>query len=486
MEVVEEEDESEEEADDLDLAPEAGLVGDDDSEEARAPPGEAPLDAIFSPRNTVAWNALAGRRKLPKPAEVEADDGDKEEEEDEEDDWAASFGSITLTVKPPTFDGDSDDGDAADGDPSGVGLLSDSDVEDGLLSDDDERVVLPGEEMDGGSGADAGESDGAGADEHAGDASKEADEQEAGDEEADKEQPAPSLLSRLFSCFSHPTARQPAKDADEGVAGAEAEGEGEDEEDEEARSIAVDRELTTELMVRRADLLLDPLFLARGAGQALKTIVFELDETLVYSSFEPVEKPDYIVPVMIDDHVYYIYVQLRPGLQRLLQMIAPMYEIVVWTASLAKYSDPLLNALDVERVISARIFREDCSWFKGTYVRDIVRLDRPLDEVFIVLADVGAVLTEHRRNFCQLTPYAGDATDTELFYLADFLVEVADCDDVRLHSWKWRNRLRAVLDSLAVDKRMHPERYAAGADEQLDGWGERSEAAEEEEGEATS
>jgi RNA polymerase II subunit A small phosphatase-like protein len=39
-----------------------------------------------------------------------------------------------------------------------------------------------------------------------------------------------------------------------------------------------------------------------------KTLVLDLDETLVHSQFDPVQKADYIIPVDIENRVCNIYV----------------------------------------------------------------------------------------------------------------------------------------------------------------------------------
>jgi len=43
-----------------------------------------------------------------------------------------------------------------------------------------------------------------------------------------------------------------------------------------------------------------------------KTLVLDLDETLVHSSFKPIPDPDYIIPVEIEGRVVDVYVLKRP------------------------------------------------------------------------------------------------------------------------------------------------------------------------------
>jgi RNA polymerase II subunit A small phosphatase-like protein len=50
-----------------------------------------------------------------------------------------------------------------------------------------------------------------------------------------------------------------------------------------------------------------------------KTLVLDLDETLVHSQFKPVKKPDYTIPVDIEGKFCNIFVLKRPGTDYFLQ-----------------------------------------------------------------------------------------------------------------------------------------------------------------------
>lgn len=52
----------------------------------------------------------------------------------------------------------------------------------------------------------------------------------------------------------------------------------------------------------------------------------------------------------VEDVVHNVYVLKRPGVDLFLQRMSEFYEIVVYTASLSKYADPLLNMLDTKKV----------------------------------------------------------------------------------------------------------------------------------------
>jgi len=75
-------------------------------------------------------------------------------------------------------------------------------------------------------------------------------------------------------------------------------------------------------------------------------LILDLDETLVHSSFKPPPKPDIILPVEIEGNVCNVFVLIRPGTEFFLQRLSKCYELVIYTASLSKYADPLIDILD--------------------------------------------------------------------------------------------------------------------------------------------
>ena len=77
-----------------------------------------------------------------------------------------------------------------------------------------------------------------------------------------------------------------------------------------------------------------------------KTLILDLDETLVHSSFKPPPRPDIVLPVDIEGWVCNVYVLVRPGCIRFMEEMQKYYELVIFTASLSKYADPLIDILE--------------------------------------------------------------------------------------------------------------------------------------------
>lgn len=123
---------------------------------------------------------------------------------------------------------------------------------------------------------------------------------------------------------------------------------------------------------------------ARKPGDNRICLVIDLDETLVHSSFKPVQNADFIVPVEIDGTLHKVYVLKRPHVDEFLKRMGQLYECVLFTASLAKYADPVADLLDKDNIFKARLFRESCAFYRGNYVKDLSRLGRDLNRVIIV------------------------------------------------------------------------------------------------------
>lgn len=135
-----------------------------------------------------------------------------------------------------------------------------------------------------------------------------------------------------------------------------------------------------------------------------KCMVIDLDETLVHSSFkvsdlidwelgrgdlptlvlQPISNADFVVPVEIDGTVHQVYVLKRPNVDDFLKRMGELYECVLFTASLAKYADPVADLLDQWGVFRARLFRESCVFYRGNYVKDLNKLGRDLQKIVII------------------------------------------------------------------------------------------------------
>ncbi|XP_027691572.1 CTD small phosphatase-like protein isoform X2 [Vombatus ursinus] len=160
-----------------------------------------------------------------------------------------------------------------------------------------------------------------------------------------------------------------------------------------------------------------------------KCMVIDLDETLVHSSFKPISNADFIVPVEIDGTIHQVYVLKRPHVDEFLQRMGQLFECVLFTASLAKYADPVADLLDRWGVFRARLFRESCVFHRGNYVKDLSQLGRELSKV-IIIDNSPASYIFHPENAVPVQSWFDDMGDTELLDLIPFFEGLSREEDV--------------------------------------------------------
>eukprot|EP00301_Raphidiophrys_heterophryoidea_P004631 c11999_g1_i4.p1 GENE.c11999_g1_i4~~c11999_g1_i4.p1 ORF type:complete len:278 (-),score=93.81 c11999_g1_i4:213-1046(-) len=179
---------------------------------------------------------------------------------------------------------------------------------------------------------------------------------------------------------------------------------------------------------KKAQTLLPPLS-DEDIKKGRKTLVLDLDETLVHASFEPVDNPDFIIPVRLGRVVHKAYVRKRPGVDEFLTAMAPHYEIVVFTASLRKYADPVVDQLDPKGVVRYRLFRESCVQYCGNFIKDLSLLGRDLTKT-IIIDNAPTSYLFHPNNALACVSWFDDVTDRELFEFIPVLISIAKFDDV--------------------------------------------------------
>jgi NLI interacting factor-like phosphatase len=98
----------------------------------------------------------------------------------------------------------------------------------------------------------------------------------------------------------------------------------------------------------RPNITLPPLIDDPNRLPLRKTLVLDLDETLVHCSVaEPADQIfDFTFPVQFHGETYTVHVKCRPYLQEFLQSVCQRFEVIVFTASQKVYADALLNIID--------------------------------------------------------------------------------------------------------------------------------------------
>ncbi|KAJ7303908.1 hypothetical protein JRQ81_011420 [Phrynocephalus forsythii] len=155
---------------------------------------------------------------------------------------------------------------------------------------------------------------------------------------------------------------------------------------------------------------------------------------------EPYYQPPYTLVIELTDVLLHPEWSLvtgwrfkkRPGIENLLQQLAPLYEIVIFTSETGMTAFPLIDSVDPHGFISYRLFRDATRYMDGHHVKDISCLNRDPSRVVVVDCKKEAFRLQPF-NGMALKKWDGNSEDRTLYDLAAFLKTVAlsGVEDVR-------------------------------------------------------
>jgi CTD nuclear envelope phosphatase 1 len=65
--------------------------------------------------------------------------------------------------------------------------------------------------------------------------------------------------------------------------------------------------------------------------------------------------------------------------------VSKWYNLVIFTASVQEYADPVIDWLELERsYFSGRYYRQHCTNRNGAYIKDLAQVEPDLSKVMIV------------------------------------------------------------------------------------------------------
>ena len=131
---------------------------------------------------------------------------------------------------------------------------------------------------------------------------------------------------------------------------------------------------------------------------AQKTLVIDLDETLIHSLAKGGRmSTGHMVEVKLPSaaamnglslgpqHPILYYVHKRPHCDDFLKKVSKWYNLVVFTASVQEYADPVIDWLEQEKqFFSARYYRQHCTFRNGAYIKDLSSVEPDLSKVMIL------------------------------------------------------------------------------------------------------
>ena len=166
-----------------------------------------------------------------------------------------------------------------------------------------------------------------------------------------------------------------------------------------------------------------------------KTIIFDLDETLVHCCQNPEDGEKRLIIDLPSGEKLEIGINIRPYAIECLTTLSKKFEIAVFTASHKCYADVVLDMLDPSHeIIHHRLYRENCVVVDGVFIKDLrVITNRNIEDMVIV--DNSAYCFAYQlENGIPIVSWYNDTEDTELINLTQYLSTITDSKDVRINN----------------------------------------------------
>lgn len=190
---------------------------------------------------------------------------------------------------------------------------------------------------------------------------------------------------------------------------------------------------------RRSSIIRQPSHLQQ------KTLILDLDETLIHSlSRGGRMSSGHMVEVKLNSpvgvpgsgtigpqHPILYYVHKRPHCDEFLRKVCKWYKLVIFTASVQEYADPVIDWLEQERkFFSARYYRQHCTFRNGAYIKDLSSVEPDLSRVCI-LDNSPMSYIFHEDNAIPIEGWINDPTDNDLLHLIPMLEALQYVTDFR-------------------------------------------------------
>jgi len=178
-----------------------------------------------------------------------------------------------------------------------------------------------------------------------------------------------------------------------------------------------DNKTQRENSVPKGDYLLEPQNID---NKGKKTLVLDLDETLVHSSLTYSPACTFVSPIMLDEIEYHIYVSVRPFAKEIISILSKFYEIVIFTASMRQYAENVIDFIDPQHK-TLRLYRDACVRKNAHFVKDLSKLGRDLKQT-IIIDNSPECIELQPENGILISSWIDSQSDVELLQLHDVLL----------------------------------------------------------------
>lgn len=206
-----------------------------------------------------------------------------------------------------------------------------------------------------------------------------------------------------------------------------------------------------------------PLLRNPGKKRKRKTLVLDLDETLIHSlsrgsprSFNANGGSSHMIEIKLNNVATLYYAHKRPYCDFFLKEVSKWFELQIFTASVKEYADPIIDWLESDvlsshhkkktplgshdtsarppKVFTKRYYRNHCTHRTGVgYIKDLGKFFPTKDDLknVIILDNSPISYAMHEDNAIMIEGWINDQNDRDLLNLLPMLYSLSLCIDVR-------------------------------------------------------
>ena len=145
------------------------------------------------------------------------------------------------------------------------------------------------------------------------------------------------------------------------------------------------------------------------------TLVLDLDETLIHCLRSGNNK---------DTNKIRNKFNVRPYAIKFLNNVSEFYEVVIFTAAIQLYADPIIDDIDPCSKISHRLYRNHTKTDLNSYIKDLALIGRSLESTIIV-DNIAENFRKQKENGIHIRDFYGDSADRRLKKLSVMLIQIA-------------------------------------------------------------
>lgn len=185
-----------------------------------------------------------------------------------------------------------------------------------------------------------------------------------------------------------------------------------------------------------------PLVRNPQKGRKRKTLILDLDETLIHSLSKGFPRTlngnnSNIIEIKLNNIATLYHVHKRPYCDYFLKEISKWFDLQIFTASVKEYADPIIDWLENdmfdEKIFKKRYYRTDCTYRNGVgYIKDLSAFF-PVDEMknVVILDNSPVSYALNEDNAVMIEGWINDQNDKDLLNLLPMLHSLSLCIDVR-------------------------------------------------------